>query len=67
MKRGREYHGCWEEYRVNRKGRGKQFHISHYIEALGKNIKRGKGEGHGNFGEENQDLKIMWVGKNVKL
>ena len=32
------------------------YHLVYNIKAVGKNIKRGRGEGEGNFGEENQDL-----------
>ena len=39
MKRGKEYHGCGEEYNV---GEGKQYHLPYNINA-GKNIKRGRG------------------------
>ena len=34
---------------------------------VGKNIKLRRGEENGNFGEENQDLKKMEVGKKIKL
>ena len=37
------------------------------IMAVGRNIKWGRGEGDGNFEEENQDFKTMGVGKNIKL
>ena len=57
VKRGREYHGCGEEYNVEKKRKGKQYHLSYNIWAFGKNIKWEKREGDGNFGEENQDLK----------
>ena len=33
------------------------YHIPYNFEAVGKNIKRRRGEGDGIFGEENQDLK----------
>ena len=35
--------------------RGKQYNLLYNIDAIGKNIKWGKGEGDGNFGEENKD------------
>ena len=38
VKRGREYHGCGDEYNV-KKGEGKQYHLPYKIEAVGKNIK----------------------------
>ena len=58
MKRGREYqyYCCWEEYNVEKKGKGKECHLPYIVEAV-RNIKWGKGEWDGNFGEENQDLK----------
>ena len=36
---------------------GKGNHLLYNIKAVGKNIKRGGGEGDENLGEENQDLK----------
>ena len=42
VKRGKEYQSCGEEYK---KGQGKQYHLSYNIEAVGKNIKWGKGKG----------------------
>ena len=42
---------------MEKKGIGKQFHLTYNIEAVRKNIKYGKGEGDGHFVEENQDLK----------
>ena len=54
MNSGRDNHSFWEEY----KGvEGMQYHLSYNIEAVGKNIKYGRGERNGNFGEENQALK----------
>ena len=41
---------------MEKKGKGNQYHLSYNIEAIGKNIKWGKGE-DANFGEENQYLK----------
>ena len=32
VKRGREYHGFGEEYNVEKKVKGKQFHLPNYIE-----------------------------------
>ena len=46
--------------------KGKQYHVPYNIEAVGKNLKFGRGEGDGNFGEENQDFFKMGVGKNIK-
>ena len=37
-----------------KKGKGKQYHLPFTIEAVGKNIKLGRGEVDGNFGEQNQ-------------
>ena len=42
IKRGMEYHGCGEEYKVDKRKRGIIFYD---IEAVWKNIKSGKGEG----------------------
>ena len=42
-------------------------HLSYNIEAVGKYIKVGRGEGDGKFREENQDIKKWGVGKNIKL
>ena len=36
MKRGREYQGCGEEYNVEKEGKGKQYHITYNIEAVGR-------------------------------
>ena len=46
---------------------GKQYHLPLYIEATLKNNKWGQGEGNENFGEDNQDLKKLGVGKIIKL
>ena len=46
------------EYNVEKKGRVKLYHFSYNIKAVGKNIKLGRGEGDGIFGEENKDLKL---------
>ena len=48
MKRGKEYHGWGEEYNVEKKGKGKQYHLFYDIKAVGKNIKVGE-EGNGPF------------------
>ena len=47
MKRGREYHGCWEEYIGEIGDRVNQHHLSYDIKAVWKNIKWGRGEGDG--------------------
>ena len=44
VKRGREYYGCGEKYNVDKFGKGKQYHLSYNIEAVGKNIKWGRGQ-----------------------
>ena len=48
-----------------KKGKGESSPFN--IEAVGKNIKWGRGEGDGNFGEEKRDLNKMGAGKNIKL
>ena len=63
MKRGREYHSCWEEYTV---GKGKEY-LPYNIKVVGKNYKWAKGEGDGKLGGENQDLEKMAMGKNINL
>ena len=50
-----------------KKGKGKQYYLSYDIEAVGKNIKLGKGEGDGNFGGENQDVKKFRVGEEYQV
>ena len=40
-----------------KKGIRKQYHLPYNINAVGKNIKWGRGEGVGNYGEENQKFK----------
>ena len=52
MKRRSEYHGCGEEYNVEKMGKGMQYHITFNIEAVRKNIKYVKGGGDGYFGKE---------------
>ena len=47
-------HGCGEEYNFLKRERGSNITLSN-IGAVGKNIKRRKREGDGNFWEENQD------------
>ena len=49
-----------------KKRKGKQNHLPYNIKAAGKNIKWGRGEGDGNFGVENQDIKNV-RGENIKL
>ena len=61
----REYHGCGDGTR--KKGKGKQYHLTYNIQAVGKNIKWGEAEGDGHFLEENQDLKNNEIWKNIKL
>ena len=55
VKRGRDYHGCGEEYNAEKSGKVKHYHRLYDIGAVVKNIKWDKGEGNGNFVEENQD------------
>ena len=50
VKRGREYHGCGEEYNVEKEGKGKQYHITLNIEAVGEEYQLGKRGGR--FGED---------------
>ena len=52
MKRGREYHGCWKEYKVKKRGSNTIFPI--ILRLLGRIL---SWEVDGNSGEENQDLK----------
>ena len=39
MNRGMIYHGCGEEYDVEKKEKGKQYNLPYNIEDVGKNIK----------------------------
>ena len=48
---GREYHGCGEEYDMDR--------LLRRISSWERGTK--------NLGEENQDLRLMGVGKNIKF
>ena len=48
---GREYHGCKEEYNVEKREAGSNIILQCNIVAVRKNIKWVKGEGNGNFGE----------------
>ena len=64
VKRGREYYGCGEEYNVKK---GKQYLRPYNKKAVRKNFKGGRGEGNGNFTEENQDFKKLAVEKNIEL
>ena len=52
MKRRREYHGCGEEYNVEKSEKVKQYHLPFNVKAVGKNIKWGRGEVDGNLGEK---------------
>ena len=56
--RGRIYRG--------KKGKGKQ-NLPYDVNAVGKNIKWGRGEGDGNFVEKIKIYIEMGVGKNIKL
>ena len=61
FKEGKDILWLWGKNITWIKGKGKQYHLLYDIEAVGKNIKLGKVEGDGNFGEENRDLnKIGW-------
>ena len=57
VKRGREYHGCMEEYNVEKRERGSNIIFPVIIGQFGR---KSSGEEDGNFGEENQDLKKKW-------
>ena len=46
----------WGRIKRGKKGMGKQYHPPYNVEAVGKNIKLGKGEGNGKFRGKNQDL-----------
>ena len=48
------YYGCGEEYNVKK---GKQYHLPYNIQAVGKNIKWGRGR---EFWEEYKDFR-KWV------
>ena len=50
----------WTIFSTLNKEKGKRYHLLYNIEAVGKNIKAGKGEGDGQFGIE--DLK-NWGGR----
>ena len=50
---GREYHGCWEEYNVEKRERGNNTIFPLILRLFGR---ISSGEGDGNFGEENQGL-----------
>ena len=54
VERERDFHECRVEIKGGKKGRGKQNHLPCNSKAVRKNIKRGKVEGNGNFGEDNQ-------------
>ena len=56
MKRGREYHGCEEEYNME-KGKGGSNIIFPLILRVLRKSSGEMNDEHGNFGEENQDLK----------
>ena len=62
VKRGMEYHGFEEEYNVE-KGKVISSSLPFNIDAVGKKIKWGRGEGDGNFGEENKDHKKWGWGR----
>ena len=62
MKRGRESHGCGEEYNL-KKGNGKQYYPHYNILAVGLNVKWERGEGVEHFWEENKDLKYWRWGR----
>ena len=48
------YIWLWRRIWCGKKGKGKQYHLSYNIKAVGKDIKWGKGERHKICGEENQ-------------
>ena len=54
-KRGREYHGCGEEYNVEK---GRQYHLLYNIEAVGKRLSGEKEKGTEISGEKKEILKI---------
>ena len=62
MKRGRESHGCGEEYNL-KKGKREAIYLHYNILAVGLNVKRGRGEGVEHFWEENKYLKLWRWGR----
>ena len=56
----------WGRILVGKKAKGKQYHIP-FINAAGKNIKWGRGEGNGNFWEKNQDFKRKGGGEEYNV
>ena len=55
MKEKRKHQGCGEEYNVKKKQeKGKQYHLSYNIWAVGNNIKWGRGNGVGNLGKKSR-------------
>ena len=53
---------------MGKMGRGQKFLLrkSRFkYKGMGKNIKLGRGEGDGNFGEENQELKKWGLGRTT--
>ena len=60
VKRGRAYTGLGEESNVEK--RLNIYHLFFIFMAVGKNIKWGKREADGNYGEENKDLKKLGLG-----
>ena len=65
VKRRRDYHGC-VVCTLGKEGKGKEY-LHFYIKTVGKNIKLGRGEGNGNFGELILNKIKLGLGKNIKL
>ena len=63
MKKGKEISAVGKNMYNMKKEKGNQYHLPFNIGAPGKHIKweKEEGRGDGNFGEENQELKKIYI------
>ena len=66
VKRGREYHGCGEQYNLKKRERGSNMIFSMILRLFGRVSSWGEGKGSVNMGKKIKILK-MWVGKNINI
>ena len=66
LKRGRKYHGCREEYNVE-KGKGKQYHHPYNIKVVREEYKVGKGGRGWKFRGRKSRFENMGMVKNIKF
>ena len=65
--KGREYHGCREEYNFVKMERGSNIFLPIILRLLGRISSEENGKGTEISEKKKQDFEKMWLGKNIKL